>query len=235
MNIAIILAGGRGTRMGYDVPKQHILVEHHQIIEYTLLGFQENKNIDKIVIVSHKDYIDETCKLSKKFSKIHLVCAGGETRMLSVLNGVKAISSFAAENDKVIISDAARPCVTIKEVNNLLNCLDTYSAATSGIQCYETILKTNENRLVQINQRDGLVRQTSPEGYLFKMLKWLYLDSSVDLIKKYRNIGIDQLFASGQEIGIVESNPLNFKITTQEDLKLFENVLRDGFLKFIHQ
>ena len=67
------------------------------------------------------------------------------------------------------------------------------------------------------------------------MLKWLYLDSSVDLIKKYRNIGIDQLFASGQEIGIVESNPLNFKITTQEELKLFENALKDGFLKFIHQ
>ncbi len=233
MNIVILLAGGTGSRMNSSIAKQHIVINQHQIIEYTLTAFSACPSIDKIIVVSNPNYINTVMALKENFLKLQIVCEGGETRMLSVLNGIKAISDFANDNDKIIISDAARPCITIKEIDQLILSLDTYIAATSGLECYETILKTENETIIQITPRDGLIRQTSPEGYKFKALKWLYLNSTEDLIRNYKNIGIDQLCASGQKIGITKSNPLNFKITTQDDIKLFENILKEGFERFI--
>lgn len=234
MTVVILLAGGIGSRMNSSVAKQHIVINQHQIIEYTLTAFSACTNVDRIAVVYNSQYLDSAVALKKKFPKLEIICEGGKTRMLSVLNGVKAVSSCLDENDNVIISDAARPCITTKEIDNLVVSLDNYIAVTSGIECYETIMKTEGGMISQIIPREGLIRQTSPEGYKFKALKWLYLNSTEDIIKGYKNIGIDQLYAAGQKIGIVKSNPLNFKITTQDDMKLFENVLREGFDKFIN-
>lgn len=141
---------------------------------------------------------------------------------------------MCSENDKIIISDAARPCVSLREINDLIDMLNKYKAVTTGLECYETILKKENNTLKQIILRDGLIRQTSPEAYRFNVLKWLYIDASEDIVLGYKNIGIDQLFASGIEVGVVKSNPLNFKITTEEDLHLFESVLMQGFENIIN-
>lgn len=234
MVIAILLAGGKGSRLNSKVAKQHIVIDNRQIIEYTLIAFSNCKKIDQIVVVSNPDYIDEVEELKNRFPKLTKVVSGGNSRSLSVENGVRAIEMVCADNDKIIISDAARPCVTLKELNGLIDALDEYKAATTGIECYETILKKENEELTQIIPRNGLVRQTSPEAYKYSVLKWLYIDATVDIISSYRNIGIDQLFGSGIEIGVVRSNPLNFKITTKEDLQLFESVLLQGFNNIIN-
>lgn len=88
--------------------------------------------------------------------------------------------------------------------------------------------------MAEIIQRDGVFRQTSPEGYRFKILRKLYLEQSIDQIDKYNNIGIDQMFEKNENIGIIKCSPLNFKITTQEDIKMFEAVIEQGFEKFIN-
>ena len=230
----ILLAGGSGSRIRTDIAKQHIVINNHQIIEYTLTAFSNCEKVDHIVVVSNPEYIDEVKKLKTKFSKLDLVVSGGNIRMKSVYNGINAIKDIANDSDKVIISDAARPCITRREINDIVNLLDYYSAVTTAISSNETILKTVEGEINQIIQREGILRQTSPEGYKFSVLKWLYLNCSEEIITSYRNIGIDQLFASGMQIGIVESNSLNFKITTQEDLMLFESVLCRGFENIIN-
>lgn len=234
-NYLILLAGGSGSRMNSDIAKQHIIIQEHQIIEYTLTAFSSSKSIDYIVVVSNPSYLERVEKLKGTFPKIKQVVSGGETRMKSVYNGVKAVESVCDDNDKILISDAARPCITIREIDDLIASLDNHIAVTSGLESYETILKVENGEIEQILKRDGLIRQTSPEGYRFKALKWLYLDASDEIISSYRNIGIDQLFGSGQKIGIIKSNPLNFKITTQDDLQLFETVVKKGFDDFIKQ
>ena len=206
---------------------------NHQIIEYTLKAFSVNENIDKIIVVSNSNYIDKVKLLQEKFTKLTDVIFGGETRILSVYNAIKFLEDKAKPDDNIIISDAARPCITNREISELLSNLSLYQAATTGIKCYETIMNTSDKNVKNILSRDGLIRQTSPEAYKYSVLKWLYLDSNYEIVKDYRNIGIDQLVACGQKIGIVSSNPFNFKITTADDIYFFENLVKTGFDAFI--
>ena len=234
MTYLLLLAGGIGSRVNSGIAKQHIIIEDHQIIEYTLEAFSSCDLIDGIIIVSNLQYINLVNSLKKQFSKITDVIPGGETRIKSVLNGIKYLNERLLDDDKVIISDAARPCITKRETIEIVKALDDYIAVTTGITSNETILRTENNEISYIIQRDGIIRQTSPEGYRFSALKWLYLNNTDQIVSSYRNIGIDQLSACGVKIGIVKSNPLNFKITTREDLLLFESVLKQGFQNIIN-
>lgn len=234
MNCVILLAGGNGTRMGSEIPKQHLEVEKHQIIEYTLKAFSASKNIGFIVIVSNKNYINRMENISKKFPKVKIIIPGGKTRTLSTYNAIYTLKDYVNDDDKVIISDAARPCIRISEIDKVLDELDYYNIVTTGVEVYETILKTKNNSLIEIIQRDGVFRQTSPEGYRYNILKKLYLEKSIDDVKKYNNIGIDQMFETKEKIGIIKCSPLNFKITTPEDIKMFESVIEQGFERFIN-
>lgn len=233
MNIVVLLSGGKGTRMKSVEPKQHIVLQKHQIIEYTLSAFATCDMVDLILVVSNKEYVSRITELYPKCSKLRWVIEGGETRIQSVANAVRFLKGHCGDFDKVIISDAVRPCITIQEIENLYQALDTYPAATTGVEIYETILRMENDSIEEIIPRDGIVRQTSPEGYLYSVLRDLYLNESENKILQYRNIGVDQLLAKGEKIGYVKSNPLNFKITTQEDLQIFESVLKRGFDSFI--
>lgn len=233
MSSLILLAGGIGSRMKADIPKQHLEVQNHQIIEYTLTAFSASSEIDYIVIVSNEKYMDEMKKICEGFPKVNLIIPGGNTRSLSTFNAIYALKDIISDDEKVIISDAARPCIRLSEIHSLMKSLDKYKAVTTGVEVYETILKTSENKLNDIIQREGVFRQTSPEGYIFKVLKDLYLDQPIELVRNYNNIGIDQMFNKKEEIGIVKSSPLNFKITTSEDISIFESVIKKGFNEFI--
>lgn len=233
MTTVILLAGGIGSRMNSSTAKQHIVIQEHQIIEYTIMAFSNCELVDRILIVSNPKYLDMVESLKSRYPLVYKVVPGGNTRMESVYNAIMEVKD-ELDDDKIIISDAARPCITKREIVELISALDKYIAVTTGIISNETILKTDNHVIAQIIQRDGIIRQTSPEGYRLSALKWLYINNTIEMISKYRNIGIDQLHASGAEIGIIESNPLNFKITTPYDLVLFDSVLKQGFDNIIN-
>ena len=234
MNIAILLAGGTGSRVGKRIAKQHIIVDEHQILEYTLMAFSSSDLIDEILVVTNPLYYEEVLKIKQSYKKFKHVTFGGETRILSAYNGISFLKDIVADEDNIIVSDAARPCITKRELRDIIDSLGTHFAVTSGISSNETLLKVKNDEIMQIIPRDGILRQTSPEGYKFSVLKWLYIQADLSLVKTYKNIGIDQLYACGTKIGIVKSNPLNFKITTPEDLMLFKNVLKQGFDRIIN-
>lgn len=234
MNIAILLAGGSGNRVDIKIAKQHIIVNEHQILEYTLMAFSNSDLIDEILVVANPQYYEEVLKIKESYKKLKYIAVGGETRVLSAYNGICLLRDIAADEDNIIISDAARPCITKRELRDIVDSLETHLAVTSGISSNETIFKVENDEIQQIIPRDGILRQTSPEGYKFSILKWLYIQTELSLVKTYKNIGIDQLYACGTKVGIVKSNPLNFKITTPEDLLLFKNVLIQGFDKIIN-
>lgn len=145
-------------------------------------------------------------------------------------NAVKFLSNFCFDDDNIIVTDAARPCISSDEVKGLIEKLGTFIAATTYLNCYETILKVEGEKVTKVIKRDGLLRQTSPEAYIFFILKSLYIDEKDEIICKYNNIGIDQLVASNKEIGLVKSNPFNFKITTPDDLLLFKGISKEYFI-----
>lgn len=215
------------------LPKQHIVADHHQIIEYTLTAFSMSSSVDAIMVVSNPAYISYVRELKGSFEKLKWIIEGGDTRIASVENAIGFLSSFCNPKDKIIFSDAVRPCVTLKEIESLVNSLDIYVAATTGVEVYETVLTLRNDAISSIIPREGVVRQTSPEGYLFETLDALYIHEDTNTVSGYRNIGIDQLVAQGIPVGVVKSNPLNFKITLPEDMYLFEAVLKQGFEKII--
>lgn len=233
MNYVVLLSGGKGTRMQCNEPKQHIILHHRQIIEYTLTAFTSCDQVDAILVVSNEAYIPRVIELMPGYDKLKWVIEGGENRISSVRNAVKFLQRYCCPSDKIIISDAVRPCVTTSEIEKVYQSLEHYPAVTTGVEIYETILKMEEGSISQIIPRNGIVRQTSPEGYLFSILNKLYILEAEEVIKQYQNIGIDQLLAQHYKIGYVKSNPLNFKITTQEDLQIFETVVKHGYENLI--
>lgn len=233
MNYVVLLAGGVGTRMNASVAKQHIHMGGHQIIEYTLRVFDKAADVDEIIVVSNADFIDAIEALKDRFHKLKHVVGGGPSRSLSVYHAVSFLQTICKGDDRIMISDAVRPCITGREIRECFSKLEQFPAVTTGVEVYETILQTADQNLTGIIQRDGVIRQTSPEAYLFSVLKELYIDTDLETVRQYRNIGIDQLFAKGVQIGIVKSTPLNFKITTQEDLYYFDSILKRGFEKLM--
>ena len=220
-------------RMQATLPKQHIEIGDQQIIEYTLTAFSACEQIDAILVVSNPQYINRVMELKSKFGKLSWVIDGGESRIQSVEKGVAFLKEVCTPNDKVIISDAVRPCISLEEIEKSLSMLEVYPAVTTGVEVYETILRIEDHNISDIIPRDGVVRQTSPEGYIFSTLIDLYINEKRETVSQYRNIGIDQLFAKGIPVGLVKSSPLNFKITTQDDVYLFETVLKHGFQTII--
>lgn len=233
MNYVVLLAGGVGNRMNAPLPKQHICIKGKQVIEYTLTAFSSSDAVDKIVIVSKDEYVDRCKELEKVFPKIVAVIKGGNTRILSVYNALLYLRNFCMNDDKIIFSDAVRPCITMREISELYESLNHYCASTTGVELYETVLHIQDSELRDIKSREGLLKQTSPEAYKFGTLEQLYFDVDYQYMKEYRNIGIDMLFAQGKSIGIVKSTAYNFKITTQIDVDIFESVLRLDFNNII--
>lgn len=229
MNIVVLLAGGSGTRMKASVPKQHLIVKDHPVLEYTLTAFCTNEAVDAVLVVSNPSYLGAVQQLQPRFEKLKWVIPGGDTRILSVWHAVSFLKTICTPEDKIVLSDAVRPCITYREVRELLAKLEDYACVTTGVETYEHIMQTKDGSLSAIIPREGVFRQTSPEGYRFQTLAQLYLDTPIEQVREYGCIGIEQLIARGSSVGIVKSTPLNFKITTPEDIYYFDTVLKRGF------
>ena len=229
MNVVVLLAGGIGRRMKSTIPKQHLVMNEHQIIEYTLHAFSRSEVVDYILIVSNKDYIETVESMKSMYPKLKWVIKGGDTRIRSAYNAVCFLSSICKPADKIIVSDAARPCITLREIKELFVSLERYKAVTTGLESYETLLNVDKETIKSVIPRDGIYRQTSPEGYRFGALKEMYIDCPISVVDNYRNIGIDNMVMRGEKIAVIKSNTFNFKITTKEDIYLFEYVLSKGF------
>lgn len=194
-----------------------------------------NSSFYQILVVSNALYKDKLEEHKAFFNKLKWVIDGGETRIRSVYNAVKFLQDKCDDTDNIIVSDGARPCITHREIRELYSELQSHVAATTAIESYETLLRVENGKIVDLIPRDGIVRQTSPEAYKFGILKKLYLYTDEEEIDTYRNIGIDQLVRKGENISVVNSNVFNFKITTPEDLYMFKYVLKKGFDTIINQ
>ena len=120
MNILLLMMAGSGVRFGADIPKQFIRIKDKPIFSYILRGYNACEDIDKIVVVTHADWIDyvEEWKATLGAEKVHNVVAGGATRSESVRNGLSEVSTFASADDVVLIHDATHPYVDVKGNGN---------------------------------------------------------------------------------------------------------------------
>ena len=234
MNIVVLLAGGNGSRMECaEIPKQYMRIKGKTILEHSVDAFAASPLIDAVLLVTGKYYQDLGRELAARCTKDCWCIPGGETRSLSAQAGISFIGRQCdpSASDKVVVSDGVRPCILQHEIQGLLDALERYDCATTGIECYETILKSADSgEAVDIISRSHLFRQTAPEAYRYVQLERLYLQKPQSEVERYENIGLDYLRAEGYTVGIVPSTSLNFKVTRREDILLLESVLASGLL-----
>ncbi|MBS6601814.1 MAG: 2-C-methyl-D-erythritol 4-phosphate cytidylyltransferase [Clostridium sp.] len=216
---AIILAGGKGKRMGKDISKQFILVKDKPIIYYTIKKFSDCKLIDEIILVLPKDEI-EYCKkevLEKYSLKVDKIIAGGKERQDSVYNGLKALKN----SDIVLIHDGARPFVSEKIILDGIENAKKYGAAAPGVMPKDTIkVKDDFSFSKETLKRESLIAIQTPQ--VFKK------DIIVKCHERVRenNVSVtdDTMVVEkyGYKVYLYDGDYINIKVTTPEDLILCE-------------
>lgn len=221
--IAVIPAGGKGVRSGIATPKQYLKFNDKELIVYTLAIFQQNEMTDEIIISAEGDYINLLNNLKEKynFSKISKVVKGGNTRQDSVYNALKSMETVS-ENVLVVVHDAVRPLLpqnvltnaieTAKQKGNALVCIKAKDTLVKGNQVVETYFDRDEVYYVQ-----------TPQIFLYSVLM-----KAMENAYENNYIGTDESMLVrqiGEKVNIVEGSVYNFKVTTAEDVEMFEALI----------
>ena len=228
MNVAIIIAGGKGVRTHQDVPKQFLNVNNKPIIVYTMEAFQNHPDIDAIEVVCLEGW-EEILKAyanQYKISKLKWVTIGGLNGQDSIRNGLEYIKDEVKDDDIVLIHDAVRPMVSTDIISDCIVKTRKYGNATAVIPCNEAMLLT-DNHADSTEQvaRDRILRTQTPQGFKYGFL--------VDAHKRALEKGIICSIASctmmvelGEKVYFSIGSEKNFKLTTSDDIDIFKALLR---------
>lgn len=218
---AVIVSAGNSTRMG-GINKQFLELDGAPVIVKTINMFQRCQMIDEIIVVTRESDIDEIAKLVKEydFTKVFNIVPGGETRQLSVYEGVTATSNIA---DLVVIHDGARPLVTIEVIEETIKTAAEYGAAATGVKVKDTVKVVDDNDNI-IDTPDRAYMRFIQTPQVFD--KKLYLDA-VNTVENSKDFTDDCMLieAFGKTVKYVGGDYENIKITTPEDIELAENYL----------
>lgn len=226
MITAIILAGGVGSRVGAGRPKQFVEILGKPVLAYTVEIFQNNPNIDAIEIVCHKSWKDYLYEMIQKYSlsKVRWVADGGDTFQDSVMNGVNNLQNKIGDNDYVLIQYGAAPFTSDKIVNDVIRVMKVKGSAVTATPCFQLLGSNDDNGTSKTwIDRDKCIQIACPYGFKFSYLKDLYKRAEEKgLLDKIEPHTTSLMYALGDVIYKAYGDQTNIKITTKEDLSLFE-------------
>ena len=229
MNIAVVLAGGTGTRVGANIPKQFIEVQGKPILAYTLDNFQNNSEIDAIEVVCHKDWIDEVRSICDKYgiSKLRWLTIGGDTFQESTLNGIFNLKDKIAPSDIVVVSFGVSPFCTPDIINDSIRIAKEHGNAISAEDsplC--TCIKDDEEGTTQNLIRETIKGFSNPWTFKYGELVEAY-DEVIrrGILNDLEPHTTSVYLALGKRLWFSKSSGYNFKITLKEDLDKFEGLL----------
>lgn len=229
MNVAIIIAGGVGSRMGQNIPKQFINVHNKPILIYTLETFQLNPLIDAIEVVCIDGWIEVLKAYAKQYNitKLKWIVKGGKTGQESIRNGVYNLEGKVNENDNIIIHDGIRPMVEDFVLNGVISVCEEHGNAVTSMPYNEQIfIKDDEDSTTRYIPRETLMRVSTPQAYKFGKLLWAYQKAFKENIgiqgSSYTNTMMVEL---GEKLYFAPGSEKNIKLTTSEDLVIFKAML----------
>lgn len=229
MNVAIILAGGTGTRVGAGIPKQFIKIRNKPILAYTVEIFQKNNNIDAIEIVCHKDWTDEVKNmiLYYSFSKVKWICDGGNTFQESTLNGIFYLKNKISSDDIVVISFGVSPLTPQEDINDSIRvCKEHGNAIAAADIDLCTCIKDDSFSSTQNLIRENLKGFANPWTFRFGELCEAYEEAMRrGILDRLEPHTTSLYFALGKRIWFSKSTASQIKITRKSDLVFFEGWL----------
>ncbi len=231
MNIkkaVIIVAGGKGSRMESEVPKQFLLIQGKPILMHTIENFYRFDSKIKIVLVIPLNsilYWEQLCQLFH-FKIKHTIAFGGSTRFASVNNGLKSIKGA----ELIAVHDGVRPFVSHQTLANCFQAADISGAAIAVTDSVESIRELSESSSRSVDRSQYKLVQT-PQIFNAKLLREAYKQEFSPLFTDDASV-VERYFATQNEvtprkISLVEGNRENIKITTPFDLKIAEALLKD--------
>ena len=226
-NYVILLAGGVGKRMHSDIPKQFLEVNDKPIIVHTIERFQKNPQIEKIVVVCVKKWIDRVKELVAKFnlSKVQWIVEGGSTGHDSISNGIFFLKDKIETNDFVIIHDAVRPVLPQALINEVLRVAHEKGNASSSIVCHPPIVYTVDfiSGIKDID-REHVMLTASPQVFNYGLALKCYEQAKKEDRHDF-TFTSSLLIHCGERVYFAKGSTNNIKITTREDLALFKALL----------
>lgn len=222
MNIAVVLSGGIGTRLGGQIPKQYLRVDNKTILSYSLKIFEECDEIDVIQIVAEDIWQDVI--LENKMKKFRGFSKPGVNRQLSIFSALADLRSFASEEDIVIVHDAARPCVTVDMIKSLIRAAKEHEGALPVLPMKDTVYMSEDSKqITSLLNRGQIFAGQAPEA--FKYEKYYKANERL-LPKDILNINgsTEPAVMAGMDIAMIPGDERNFKITTIQDLERFQRL-----------
>ncbi len=219
-NFIIIVAGGLGNRMKNDLPKQFIKINNKEIILYSIESFLYFDPKIEIIIVVHKDYIQQLKEIliRNNLQDVKII-EGGETRFQSVKNGLNIVT----DSDGVIgIHDAARPLINLQTIKNCFETATLKGNAIPVVPIAESIRENINGNSKHVNRNNYFIIQTPQCFTISKIKKAFELPYSENFTDD-----ASVLEASGQKINLVEGNMENIKITNPQDLIIAKALLEN--------
>lgn len=226
MITVMILAGGVGSRVGADRPKQFIEVLDKPVLAYTIEIFQNHPKIDNIEVVCHiswKDYLEEMID-QYHLSKVKWIADGGDTFQESVINGVNYLKDKISNDDYVLIQYGAAPFTSEKIVTDVIKVMKEHRSSFSCTPCYQLIGTNDENGTSKTwVDRDKLIQVACPQGYEYGYLQDIYKRAKEKgLLETIEPHTTSLQYALGDTLYQAYGDQTNIKITTKEDLDMFE-------------
>ena len=233
MNVAVIIAGGSGQRMGMDIPKQFINVYDKPVLVYTLEGFQKHPLIDAIELVCIDGWHDVVWAYAKQYGidKLKWIVAGGSTGQESIRNGVYNLEDKCTAEDIVVIHDGIRPLVEAEVLTDLIRTCKKYGNAVTSMPYNEQIFvvsKEDETTTTEYIPRETLRRVATPQAYKFGVLDEKYHEAFEKEIGIYGSSYTNTMMVElGERLHFATGSDKNIKLTTKDDLELFKAYIRE--------
>ena len=224
MNIALVLAGGTGTRLGADIPKQYIEVRGKMIIDYCLETMEHSNDIAEVWIVADEMWREHI----KKVDKFKGYAYPGRNRQLSIYNGLKAIEESLADKEKevnVLIHDAARPFLTEKLIRECVKAVEGHDGVLPVLPMKDTVYYSEDGKVISsLINRDKLYAGQAPE--LFRLQPYIQANEALlpDKILLV-NGSTEPAIMAGMDIVMIPGDENNYKITTKTDMKRFTEMM----------
>ena len=225
-NIAVILAGGIGSRVGGETPKQLLpLADGRSILEHSIDAFEASTSIDEIAVVMHPDYISSLQKLcqSNRWQKLTKIIPGGAERWESSYNAIKACTESANLDEplSLLLHDAARPFVSQRIIADVCQALETHEAVTVAVPVTDTIYEVRNNEVQEVKNRRDFMRAQTPQAFHLHLIA----EAFEDAIKKgyitsvTDDVAVLKAYNPSIPVFIVPGEESNKKITYPEDIK----------------
>lgn len=225
-NYAIILAGGVGSRVGADRPKQFVEILGKPVLAYTIEAYQNHPEIDGIEVVCVKSHVDYLKEMVSKYNynKVKWICLGGATFQDSVYNGVQNLDGEINGRDVVMIHYGAAPFTSAKIISDAIRVCYEMGNAVSATPCFQ-LMGSNDGNDMSRNwvDRDKYVQIACPQCFKFNYIQQLY-EEAIDknLLSKVEPHTTSLMYLMGRTLHLSYGDQSNVKITTKEDLDLFE-------------